>query len=359
MKITIAGGGNIGTQFMVHCAEKGHDVVAYTSRPELFSTDLNIVDEFGKTTHKGKIRKATSDPNEALSDAELIIVAMPSTMVPKVAVPIFNFGNSKSLICVAPGSGGCECAFAKCIERGNVLFALERVPSVARLVEKGKTVKCTGYRNELHVASIPSKFSEECSLLIESFFDIKCKPIPNFMNITLTPSNPILHTTRLRTIFKDYRPGLVYERLPLFYEEWDDESSNLLILCDEEVQEICRMMPDFNLVYVRSLKDHYESQTVEAMTRKISSIPSFKGLTTPSVEVEGGFIPDLYSRYFTADFSYGLTIIKQVAKFANVETPNIDATMEWYNNISIDHERFKYSDYGILTREDLEKFYLR
>ncbi|MBR4376501.1 MAG: NAD(P)-binding domain-containing protein, partial [Spirochaetia bacterium] len=37
MKITIVGGGNIGTQFAIHCAEKGHDVVIFTSKPEKFS----------------------------------------------------------------------------------------------------------------------------------------------------------------------------------------------------------------------------------------------------------------------------------------------------------------------------------
>ena len=35
MRITIVGGGNIGTQFAVHCAEKGHEVIIYTSTPEL------------------------------------------------------------------------------------------------------------------------------------------------------------------------------------------------------------------------------------------------------------------------------------------------------------------------------------
>ena len=175
----------------------------------------------------------------------------------------------------------------------------------------------------------------------------------------MTPSNPILHTTRLRTIFKDYEPGVVYEKLPLFYEEWDDSSSELLIFCDEEVQKICGALPEFHLEFVKSLRVHYESPTVEAMTKKISSIPAFKGLATPSVAVPGGFIPDLHSRYFTADFSYGLTIIKQIAEFAGVETPNIDETMAWYDRIAIERDRFSYADHGIVTREDFDRFYLR
>ena len=84
MKITIVGGGNIGTQFAVHCAEKSNDVVVYTSKPEIFSKHLNIVDENGKTTHEGKIAFATSDPELAFRNADLIMVTMPSTMMKSI-----------------------------------------------------------------------------------------------------------------------------------------------------------------------------------------------------------------------------------------------------------------------------------
>ncbi|MCR5201041.1 MAG: NAD/NADP octopine/nopaline dehydrogenase family protein [Saccharofermentans sp.] len=359
MRITVVGGGNVGTQFMVHCAAKGHDVIAYTSDPSVFSKHLNIVDENGVTTLEGDISLATNDPGKAFGDAELIMITLPSNLVKGIAQKVYEHAPASAVIGVVPGNGGSECAFEKCIEKGNVFFALERVPAIARLVQKGHTVKSTGYRKELHVAAIPSSKAEECTAIIESIYDKPCRVIPNFLNLTMTPSNPILHTTRLRTIFKDYEPGVVYERLPLFYEEWSDESSELLIKCDEEVQQICHALPEFRLEFVKSLRIHYESPTVEAMTAKISSIPAFKGLKTPYVEVEGGLIPDFHSRYFTADFSYGLSIIKQIAVFAEVDTPNIDEVLAWYERYRVEQAGFSYSDYGINTREDFDRFYLR
>ena len=358
MRITIAGGGNIGTQFAVHCAEKGHEVTVYTSKPEIYDGHLNIVDDEGFTTHEGDIKLATSDPEIAFRNAELIMVTMPATMMKKIAGTIYDHTDAGSMIGVVPGNGGSECAFRKCIERGNVFFGIERVPAIARLVQKGKTVRSTGYRDELHVAALPKKNAEMCAELIGSIFDKKMKVIPNFLNLTMTPSNPILHTTRLRTLFGDWHEGIKYDSVPLFYEEWDDASSELLIACDEEVQEICRALPKFELQYVKSLRVHYESPTVGTMTKKISSIAAFKGLTTPVVEVDGGVIPDLHSRYFTADFSFGLTIIKQVADFAGVQIPNIDATMTWYKNIAVEKEEFRFDDYGITDRETFEEFYL-
>ena len=141
-----------------------------------------------------------------------------------------------------------------------------------------------------------------CCQLLESIFDIPCAALPDYLNLTLTPSNPILHTTRLRTLYGDYAPGVVYKEIPLFYQHWSNESSHLLIACDQEVQDLCNAMTEFDLSGVKSLKEHYESDTPEKMTHKISHIPAFQGLTSPQVAVEGGYIPDLNSRYFTADF---------------------------------------------------------
>ena len=261
MKITIVGGGNIGTQFAVHCAEKGNEVIVFTSVPEIYDGYIKIVDDRGIITHEGNISLATNDPQIAFQNAELIMVTMPATMMESIAELIFEHSNNRAMIGVVPGNGGSECAFGKCIERGNIFFGIERVPAIARLVKKGRTVKSTGYRNELHVASLPKDRAHECAKLIENIFDIPCTVIPNYLNLTMTPSNPILHTTRLRVLFKDWKPGVVYNRVPLFYEEWDDESSELLIACDEEIQQICRALPEFELQYVKSLRIHYESQT--------------------------------------------------------------------------------------------------
>ena len=359
MNITIVGGGNIGTQFAVHCAEKGHFVTVYTSSPELYDGHLEIVDNEGVITHEGNIKFATADPDKAFKTADLIIVTMPATMMKAISQVIYEHSKKDVLIGVVPGNGGSECAFRPCIERGNTFFGIERVPAIARLVKKGKTVKSTGYRQELHVAAIPREKAQACAEIIGNIFEIKCAAIPNYLNLTMTPSNPILHTTRLKCIFNDWREGMYYDYVPLFYEEWDDTSSELLIACDNEVQSICKALPDFDLRYVKSLQEHYESNSVDAMTKKIASIEAFKGLVTPTVQKERGLIPDLHSRYFTADFSFGLTIIKQIASFAGVNVPNIDETMEWYNKIAIDKNRFSFEDYNMFDLKDLKDFYLR
>lgn len=358
MKTTIVGGGNIGTQIATQCAEKDHEVIVYTSTPGVFGKHLSIVDDHGNVLHEGDIKLATSDPQIAFPEAEFIVVTVPPTQMERIADKVYLYAPSSAIICVVPGNGGSECAFKKCVDRGNIFCGLERVPAIARLLEKGKIVKSTEYRPEFHVAALHKNDVNEFADFISDLFDRPTIAIPNFLNITMTPSNPILHTTRLRTLFSDWHEGIIYDRVPLFYEEWDIPSAELLITCDEEVQAICRSLPQFELQFVKSLRDHYESPTPEAMVNKLSSIEPFKGIKTPMIEKDDGYIPDLHSRYFTSDFSYGLTIIKQIAVFAGVNTPNIDETMSWYNRIAIEKNTFNYANYGITDRKAFDELYL-
>ena len=357
MNITIIGGGNIGTQFAVHCAQKGHSVTIYTSEPELFGRHLMIVDENNNVTHEGDIVCATSDPKEAFSEADAVFVTFPSNLMKNAADAVYENCKKNAVIGAVPGNGGSECAFRKCIERGNTFFCIERVPAVARLVEKGSTVRSVGYRAQLSVSALPASEAEKCAAFVEGIFDIPCKAVPSILAHTMTPSNPVLHTTRLMTIFGDYKNGVTYNSLPLFYEEWSDKSSELLFKCDDEIQKICRALPMFDLSYVKSLKEHYESATPHQLTEKIRSIKAFKGLKTPSVLTDSGYIPDLHSRYFTADFSYGLSVIVQIAHFAGADVPELEKVLSWYDNIKTEKSEFRYEDYGIRDTGDFLDFY--
>lgn len=359
MNITIVGGGNIGTQFAVHSAVAGHRVTVFTSKPEKFHSHLSIVDANGTVTHESVLHKATNDPREAFGSAEVIFVTVPADCMASYARQILSHMRPGVRIGLIPGTGGGECVFKPCIDKDAILFGLQRVPAVARLVEYGKQVCSTGYRPELFAAALPKEKTGECCELLSSIFHMPCLPLPDYLNLTLTPSNPILHTTRLRTLFADYAPGVLYKQIPLFYQHWSDETSRLLFACDEEVQQLCRALPDFDLSGVRSLKLHYESDTPEKMTRKISSIPAFQGLTSPHKAVEGGFIPDLSSRYFTADFSYGLAILVQIARFAGVPTPNMEATLQWYDRIAHSPKMFRFEEHGITNLQEFIAFYKR
>lgn len=186
--------------------------------------------------------------------------------------------------------------------------------------------------------------------------------LDNYLNITLVNSNPLLHTARLFSIYKDYpTKNKEYSSLPLFYENWDIETSKLLIAMDEELFAIFDSLKR-NGIYVEQIKPivkHYESLDEIGLTNKILSINSLKGLTTPSIKNENGnFIPDFSSRYFSADFPYGLEIIIEFAKITNTACPNMQLVDNWYRFASNNPDKgFTMIDNGIKTIDDLLDIY--
>ncbi len=160
-------------------------------------------------------------------------------------------------------------------------------------------------------------------------------------------------------MFQDYSDGIFYNRVPLFYEEWDDASSMILFECDREVQNICKALKDFDLSEVRSLKEHYGVKTPLELTKKIRSIEGFKGIETPMKKIQDNkYIPDFTSRYFISDFPYGLRIIQQIACLAKVEIPSIEKVLKWFNQIQITEDKgLDFKDYGINSLSDLIKYY--
>ena len=357
MNITIVGCGNVGTQFAVHCAAKGHSVSIFSSKPDTICKQLNIVNAEGDLVLSGEMACITDSAQMAFSDADLIFVTVPAFAMKCYADKIIPHLKKGSMICLVPGTGGSEFAFKDAVKNGNIIFGLQRVPSVARLVEYGKTVCASGYRDQLFCASIPSQYADVAAKIITDIFDMPCTPMQNYLNVTLTPSNPILHTTRLSIIFKDYTPGYFYNQVPLFYEEWDDESSELLFKCDNEVQNICKALSVFDLSYVKSLKLHYESETPQQLTKKITSIKSFKGLKSPCIKSDNGYIPDFASRYFTADFPYGLSILVQICELLNLDCPFMQQTLDWYYNIVPKNQEFSFAEHNIKNAEALIDFY--
>lgn len=354
--IAVIGGGNIGTQFACVCASKGYKVNVYSSKPELYDGTLEVIDEFNRVT-VGRLNRVSSVLSEAVKGCNIIFITYPAFQLKSISDQLLPFIDESMKICVLPGTGGAEFAFRDCIKAGATLFGLQRVPTVARLEQYGKRVRCEGLRKELSLASIPSSRADEFAEFMSGLWGIPCVVLPNYLSVTLTPSNPILHTTRLRTLFADYEKGKIYERNPLFYGEWSDASSELLLACDSELQDLLKKMDRLDFQGVRSLKSHYESDTVEAMTKKLRSISSLHNLVSPMKKVDGGWVPDFTSRYFTADFPYGLAIIEELAVVLGCDMPNIKSTMDWYREITGDTNRFDLEYYGIRSVEDIYRFY--
>jgi hypothetical protein len=170
-------------------------------------------------------------------------------------------------------------------------------------------------------------------MMIENLLHTPVKLLGNFYEVSLSNSNPLLHPARLYTMWENWNPAVKYDRIPMFYAEWDDTASQLLIDMDNELQSLLRLLP-VEPNSVPSILEYYESVDASTLTQKIRSIPAFKSIKSPMIENEGdGYIPDLNSRYFIEDFECGTFYIRDTARLKGVDTPAINRVGEWYESL--------------------------
>ena len=208
------------------------------------------------------------------------------------------------------------------------LFGFQRVPFISRLTEYGRSATLLGYKPSLSISVEQTEDKESLRQTIEHLFHTPTQLLGSYYEVSLTNSNPILHPSRLYTLWKDWHEGVVYPTQSQFYEEWTDEASELLIAMDNEFQALLDTLP-VTKGSIPTILDYYESHDAPSLTLKLHSIKAFQGILSPMKAVKGGFVPDFQSRYFTEDFPYGLKLIQQLAQKQGVQTPVINKVMEW------------------------------
>ena len=181
------------------------------------------------------------------------------------------------------------------------------------------------------LASFPMSRLDAVCNTVSDICHVKCMKAANYLTITLTPSNPVLHTSRVYDLFHSASLDTRFPKNIEFYSEWTDHASEVMLGIDSELQKMCKVLTEIDMRGVVSLKTHYESPTVSDLTRKIRSIPSFKGIYAPLIPTQSNeFGIDKNSRFFTEDFPYGLCIIKGFCEICGISTPYIDKVLQWY-----------------------------
>ena len=175
MKVTIIGGGNLGTLMGATFANRGHEVTIHSTKPEKFKKDIEVYDNKETLLYIGNIYKVTNDLREAIEDAEVVWVTVPPQMFFEIAKAMYPYTKKGQMVGLVPGAGAAEFAFSSHIDKGVKFFGLARVPSIARLKEYGKSVYMLGPAPELLIGSIPARISTDICEAIQPLFNIKCR----------------------------------------------------------------------------------------------------------------------------------------------------------------------------------------
>lgn len=328
--ITICGGGSLGHVIAGWLSARNHaQVNILTNRPEQWNHEV-MVDTPDGMMLQGRIATVSNDPKDVIPQADVVLLCLPGFLIKKELEKIKPYLGVKAFVGSVFSSTGFFFEALNLLDEQQPLWGFQRVPFISRVGEYGKTAHLLGYKaaHNIAVENVSAQEKKEFLAMIEEWFEVPVNLLTNYYEASLTNSNPLLHTSRLYTMFGCENEGRMYPRMILFYEEWTEAAAELYVKMDQEFFELLKVLP-VSEGFLPTALDYYESHDAKSLAQKLSSIQGSKGITSPMKEVEGGWCADYESRYFTEDFPYGLKYIWQLAHEKGIACPNIDKVYNW------------------------------
>lgn len=331
MNICICGGGNLGHVISAYiAAKKGYDVSILTNHPNKWGRSIHLILPDGKELI-GTLAGISNKPEDVLRNADLVIISLPGQYIQQELEKIKPFLKRNTVVGTVVSNTGFFFQ-AHTIMPDQPVFGFQRVPFISRIGEYGHKANLLGFKKKLHLCIENYEDKDSLKNELESLLDTPIDILNNYLEVSLSNSNPLLHSARLYTMWKNWKEGIVYPSQSLFYEEWTDEASEIYINMDNEFQALLKSLP-VSEGSIPSVLKYYESTDAKSLTEKIRSIKAFQGIKSPMIEVQGGWIPDLNSRYFVEDFNFGAFFIKQIANENKISIPTIETVYNWYVNL--------------------------
>ena len=265
--ILIIGGGNVGHSLAYSLSDKANVNLLVRDKTK-WDTKLkfgpNESQSFNVLTWNEKIEDSPS----------IIFLTLPLQYRKDALNKLSQLNIHHSTIVAIPGYGNFEDLISSITGYEKFNYgSLQRVPYICRIKEYGKEIEITGYKDKLFLYLKDKKDD-----LLETFsylFNTPTYYLESHLQNTLSNSNPLLHTSRLYSIFNN---DLKKREKILFYEEWGDESSHLLINMDNELKKIYKANGIENLH--TDILSHYGVSSAIELTNKIKNInDSFQNIT--------------------------------------------------------------------------------
>jgi hypothetical protein len=341
--------------------------------------------------HHGHLVAKSTDPAEVIPQADIIILCMPvHAYRPALAhvSPYVNRDKAHVYIGTIFGQAGFNWMVHNEVEKAHsltnvVTFAIGNIPWICRAAEYGRKGINYGPKLINTVAVTPrDKFDDLNRILLE---DLSNRPfgrghfeLAEFMDLTLSCDNQIIHPARCYGLWKRYGgQWKSKDQVPYFYRDFDEISAEILTRLDHEYTLIRSALkarfPERSFKYMLSYLEleelnHHQQGSAKPLDILSSLRDSIQlaSIKTPVVLVSSDedsdaeektdenkentsktdwssstsafFELDTTGRFFTDDISYGLLIAKWLAKkLGGIETPTVDQVIQWAQKLRGEH----------------------
>ncbi|WP_339858272.1 NAD/NADP octopine/nopaline dehydrogenase family protein [Thalassospira alkalitolerans] len=292
----------------------------------------------------------SSNPGDIMSDADIVIVTLPAHARMDLLRQIAPYLPTDKPVYVGaiPGFCGFDWLAENILaENANVvIWGMKDVPHTAFELNPGRSIRMGGAKSVLHVATHDRETDTaryELAGHFKRLYDAPVVLLDSFLEITLTPGNPIMHSSVIYGLIGPF--GQWHNRTfasPIcWWSECPEVGAYFLERCDAESQALCSKIEQVlaaDLSSVRPIKDEivdaYGDQIIDrhTMLSVLRSNRAYEGIRAPLVPAgqnKTGLIMDPQSRAFQEDVAFGLALLVEMGRRLSVALPHIEEIFDW------------------------------
>ena len=358
MIVTIIGGGSSAHTVIPLLSSAGNNVNILTRNPHKWSKEIVSYyilpsGEIGGEIN-GTLTTITDNPNLVIPKSDIIILCMPVSQYRQALHTIAPYvqKNKKVFLGTVYGQGGFNWMVNEIKMKFHlsdiITFAIGLIPWICRTKEYGK-IGVTYGSKKVNCVAIDSQddFNELNKILLNdmcySWFKTgKFVLADNFISLTLSVDNQIIHPSRLYGLYLKYGGRWdTKEDVPYFYRDYDQLSIDLLEALDKDYslirEKIKVSFPSkkfyYMMDYLNLERFSYGSNSIDIMDSFVNS-KTLGQIQTPTIEkLDGKWVINKNHRFFNDDIFYGICIAKWITEKLDIKTPTIDRILLWAQQI--------------------------
>lgn len=322
-KVAILGAGNIGIYLCALYKSKGYSVTLLTDKTMIQKTIRVFTDDGLLYDENIEI-----PDSKTVDDFDMCIVTYPSHVLRR-RLSEYSINKNATLYYII-GEGNIKSLFEG---YSNKIAVFTRVPVISRLIDKN-SVNVSVKDQSLIYTTLNCKNDIEIQQHLNEIYHNKMIYCEDSHVVTLTPTNQVIHTTRIYNLFRD---SLLIDSDKYFYADWTDDDSKLLIEMSDEIHECAKLLKIEN--YVPEVLPHYDCNNYKDLTKKIRSIKSLSEIRLPIIKTKNDrYYLDVESRYVESDFDFGLRAIKALLDKYNLKSDTVSAVLKWFDEVVKNNE---------------------
>lgn len=357
-------------------SETGMNINLLTRKPDKWdkTIDLDYVRPTGEfvRSFQGELNKISSDPADVIPDADIIILCIPVHVYRQqlhfIAPHIEK--DKEVYIGTVFGQGGFDWMTGEIedeFELTNICtFAFGLIPWICRTELYGKKGLVYGAK-PINIAAVEPRESFDFlnkvlfkKVVFDWFGHGAFRQADNFLSLTMSVDNQILHTSRMYGLFLE--SGGEWDSMddiPYFYSEFSELSADILMGLDTDYSKIRQKLrekfSDKKFTYMMSYIEQDNMTNIKNNKTYLDTLRNsgiLVKIKPPVIEKNGKWVLSMQHRFLTDDVFYGLCIAKAIAQMLKVKTNHIDKTLDWAQNVM--GEKI-ISNHKLLIAEEVKK----